>query len=61
MKKVADMEKKLFVSKIDDYFRRKTTVSTGLMVDSGVISYIIRDAKKLQPNIPVRESLHRAS
>ena len=44
MKKV-DMEESSF--KIDDYYPRKT-ISTGLMVDAGVTSHIIRDAKKFK-------------
>ena len=46
MKKVADVEESLFVFKMDDYYQRKTTVPTRLLVDAGATSRIIRDERK---------------
>ena len=46
MKKVADVEESSFAFKIDDYYPRKTTIPTRLMVDEGVTRHIIRDANE---------------
>ena len=48
MKKVADMEERSFAFKIDDNYQRKTAVPTELLVDAGVTSHIIKDAKKFR-------------
>ena len=49
-KKVADMEERLFTFQIDYYYyyTRKTTVPTGLTINTEATSHIIRDAKKFK-------------
>ena len=46
MKNVAEVEENSLAFKIDDYYSKKTTIPTRLMVDAGATSHIIRDAKK---------------
>ena len=48
MKNVADLEESSFAFKMDDFYRRKTTVCTRLMVDARATIHIIKNAKKLK-------------
>ena len=48
MKKAADVEECSFAFKMDDYYLRKIIVLTGLLVNTGATSHIIRNAKKFK-------------